>query len=84
MCHRVLAAALANVGRNIEARKVVHDLIKINPGLTLARYSRDTRFECPADRITLFDGLKRAGLPWSDAAESRAPGTEGQRYRPCR
>lgn len=63
VCHRVLAAALANGGRDVEARTVVRDLIKINPGLTLARYSRDTRFECPADRITLFYGLKRAGLP---------------------
>lgn len=48
---------------NAEARAVVRDLLRINPGLTLARHARDTRFDAPSDRAALFDGLKLAGLP---------------------
>jgi len=63
VCHRVLAAADRILGRDPEARAVVRHLLRINPGLTLARFARETRFEAPADRATLFGGLKRAGLP---------------------
>ncbi len=37
---RFLAAALAAVGRNSEARKVATDLLKIEPGFTLSNYRK--------------------------------------------
>lgn len=39
------------------------ELLAINPGLSLARYARETRFEGTQDREILFSGLKRSGLP---------------------
>lgn len=63
VCHRVLAAALAHLGRDAEARAVAKSLLAINPGLSVARYGKETRFERPADREILLGGLRRAGLP---------------------
>ncbi len=62
VCHRVLAAALAHMGRDREARAALAELLGMNPGLTIARYARETRFEATADRELLFEGLRRAGL----------------------
>jgi adenylate cyclase len=63
VCHRVLAAALAHLGRDKDAKAVVRELRTVHPGLTLARFARETRFEGPECRRILFDGLLRAGLP---------------------
>lgn len=62
VCHRVLAAALAHLGRTQHARRVAGELRELNPGLTIARYARETRFEAQSDREILFQGLKLAGL----------------------
>ncbi|TCD13820.1 winged helix-turn-helix domain-containing protein [Oricola cellulosilytica] len=62
VCHRVLIAALAHLGRRAEARATLRDLLSIRPGLTLARFAKETRFDDPADREVLFGGLKQAGL----------------------
>lgn len=62
VCHRVLAASLGHLGRHQEARRIAKELVTLNPGLTLARYSRETRFEGQSDRELLFQGLKMAGL----------------------
>ncbi|MDI3338551.1 winged helix-turn-helix domain-containing protein [Defluviimonas aestuarii] len=62
VCHRVLAASLAHIGREKESRRIAKELLTLNPGLTIARFARDTRFEGPKDRELLFQGLKMAGL----------------------
>lgn len=63
VCHRVLAAALAHLEREKEARRVMARMLDINPGLKLGRYARETRFEHGDCREILFDGLARAGMP---------------------
>ena len=63
VCHRVLAAALAHLGRDAEAGAVVRELRKMHPGLTRARFAKETRFDDFECRRILFDGLQRAGLP---------------------
>ena len=62
VCHRVLVAALAHLGREGEARAALKELLAINPGLSLLRYARESRFDAPRDREILFGGLKRAGM----------------------
>lgn len=62
VCHRVLAASLAHLGREQESRRIAKELVTLNPGLTIARFARDTRFEGRADRELLFQGLKMAGI----------------------
>ncbi len=62
VCHRVLVAALAHLGRLDEAQRILGELLALNPGLTVARYARESRFEAPSDRETLFAGLRKAGL----------------------
>ncbi|MCV2874244.1 winged helix-turn-helix domain-containing protein [Defluviimonas sp. WL0050] len=62
VCHRVLAASLAHLGRGDDARRIARELSTLNPGLTVARYARETRFEGVSDREILFSGLKLAGL----------------------
>lgn len=63
VCHRVLAASLAHLGREREARAIVRELLENNPSLSIARYQRETRFEGSSDRQILLGGLKKAGLP---------------------
>ena len=62
VCHRVLAAALAHTGRTREAATAMASLLRHNPGLSLARYSKETRFDDPHHRELLFHGLRMAGL----------------------
>ena len=62
-CHRVLAAALAFSNRDKEARQVVDELLQRVPGLTVKKFSRETRFIFPAYQNMLLDGLAKAGLP---------------------
>lgn len=63
VCHRVLIAALSHDGQSTAARSALKELLKLNPRLTIARYSKETRFEGTGDRETLFTGLRRAGMP---------------------
>ena len=62
-CHRVLAAALAACNQRNEAREIVGDLLQRVPGLTITRFSKETRFVYPSYKNMLLDGLGRAGLP---------------------
>ena len=62
VCHRVLAASLAHLGREQDSRRIAKELLTLNPGLTIARFARETRFEGRADRELLFQGLKMAGV----------------------
>ena len=62
-CHRVLAASLACCNRRNEARAIVEDLLRRVPGLTVARFSKETRFVYPSYKMMLLDGLSQAGLP---------------------
>ena len=61
--HRVLAASLSHAGRIEEARTIVEQLQVLVPGLTLSRYSRETRVYHPEYFDMLIDGLRKAGLP---------------------
>ncbi|MDJ1018353.1 MAG: winged helix-turn-helix domain-containing protein [Paracoccaceae bacterium] len=63
VCHRVLIAALAHNDQMKAARSALKELLKINPRLSVARYAKETRFEGPQDRETLFSGLRLAGMP---------------------
>lgn len=63
VCHRVLAAALAETGDRPGARVVVADLLAHYPALTVARFAADTRFADTPGRRRLFKGLEQAGLP---------------------
>lgn len=60
--HRVLVAALAQDGRDAEARRALAVMLKVNPGMRLRRYETETRFQHKGCREILFSGLVRAGL----------------------
>ena len=62
-CHRILAAALARCNQSDEARAIVEDLLRRVPGLTVTRFSKETRFVYPSYKKMLLDGLSQAGLP---------------------
>ena len=62
-CHRILAAALARCNQSDEAQAIVEDLLRRVPGLTVARFSKETRFVYPSYKKMLLDGLGQAGLP---------------------
>ena len=61
--HRVLAASLGHAGRLEESRQVVERLQALVPGLTVARFGKETRFRHPEYFELLMDGLRKAGLP---------------------
>ncbi|MCR9110970.1 winged helix-turn-helix domain-containing protein [Marivita sp. XM-24bin2] len=63
VCLRVLIAALVHSGRDAEAAAVAAELLAINPGFTVDRYSGETRFAGAGDREILLSGLRQAGLP---------------------
>jgi adenylate cyclase len=57
------AAALATLGREHEARAVVHTLRNLEADLTVATAIRSARFADPAKKDQLADALLEAGLP---------------------
>ena len=61
--HRVLASSLGHAGRLEAAKKTVEQLEALVPGLTIRRYSEETRFRNPEYFEIIMDGLRRAGLP---------------------
>ncbi|UCH40255.1 MAG: hypothetical protein JSU67_00685 [Gammaproteobacteria bacterium] len=61
--HRVLASSLGHAGRLQEAGKTVQQLLSLVPGLTIGRYSTETRFRNPEYFEIIMDGLRKAGLP---------------------
>lgn len=62
VCHRVLAASLASDGQVKAAGTIAKELRTISSGISVSRYSRETRFEGTEDRQLLFSGLRLAGL----------------------
>ena len=63
MPHVLHAAALANLGRDEEARVVVDALREIEPALTASTAIRSARFANPDKNAELGRALLRAGLP---------------------
>ncbi len=61
--HRVLAASLVHCDQIDEARSVVKSLLEQVDGLTISRYSKETRFSNLEQKQILLDSLSEAGLP---------------------
>ncbi|HXN68472.1 MAG TPA: adenylate/guanylate cyclase domain-containing protein [Bradyrhizobium sp.] len=59
----VRAAALAQLGRGMEAAKAAEVLLTSYPGLTVERHLRNFRWKTPADIAHYRDGLLKAGVP---------------------
>src|SRR6202790_5239656 len=59
----VRAAALAQLGRSMEAAKAAEVLLTSYPGLTVERHLRNFRWKTPADIAHYRDGLLKAGVP---------------------
>jgi TolB-like protein/class 3 adenylate cyclase len=57
------AGALANLGRDQEARAVAARLLEVEPGLTVATAIRSARYADPAKIAELGDSIRLAGLP---------------------
>jgi tetratricopeptide (TPR) repeat protein len=60
---RVLAASLARLGRMDEANLVVQELLKIDPQLTISKFSARSTFLAESVRNRVADALRLAGLP---------------------
>ena len=59
----VRAAALAQLGRGMEAAKAAEVLLTSHPGLTVERHLRNFRWKTPTDIAHYRDGLLKAGVP---------------------
>jgi adenylate cyclase len=59
----VRAAALAQLGRSMEAAKAAEVLLTSYPGLTVERHLRNFRWKTPTDIAHYRDGLLKAGVP---------------------
>jgi adenylate cyclase len=59
----VRAAALAQLGRSMEAAKAAEVLLTSYPGLTVERHLRNFRWKTQADIAHYRDGLLKAGVP---------------------
>jgi adenylate cyclase len=60
MTYLCLAAALAHLGREAEARETVARLLELEPNFHISkRMARGVRWEAQ----TFIDGLRKAGLP---------------------
>jgi adenylate cyclase len=58
--YRCLAAALAHLGRDAEARKTVAQLLEIEPDFRISEYlARSGQWQAQI----FIDGLRKAGLP---------------------
>jgi adenylate cyclase len=60
---RLLAASLAQLGKDAEARKALDDLLNITPGLTATLLRNVTHFKKPEDFDRYIDAMRKAGLP---------------------
>jgi adenylate cyclase len=60
--HLWLAAAYAKLGQIAEARAEAAEVLRIEPGFTIARWKCTAVYKNPADAEHLFDGLREAGL----------------------
>ncbi len=57
------AAALAGLGRSEDAETVVHRLLELQPGITVAGAILSARYVNPENTAALRNALRRAGLP---------------------
>jgi len=60
---RYLAASYAQLGRLAEARALVVESLKLQPGFTLGVWATIEPYESRADLDLMLDGLRKAGLP---------------------
>ena len=61
--HLHLASAYAQLGRLEEAKAEAAQVLRINPGFTVARHKRIWVHKYPEDLEHRLDGLHKAGLP---------------------
>ncbi|EJJ26596.1 tetratricopeptide repeat protein [Rhizobium sp. CF142] len=61
--YRLLAATYAQLGRLEEARQAASELLKINPGFSIERYSARAPYLDKALMAKYIEGLRLAGLP---------------------
>ena len=59
----IIAASHALAGRSEEARRAMAELRRLHPALCVSRLEDWLLLRRPEDRMTLAEGLKRAGLP---------------------
>ena len=60
---RLLAAALAQLGRMPEARVIVAEYLSVVPNFTIKSWSDGQPLHRDADRQRFVDGYRKAGLP---------------------
>jgi adenylate cyclase len=60
---RFLTASLAALGSMEEARQAASDLLRVDPGFSVANFARNHAFQDPARRQLFGEHLKLAGLP---------------------
>ena len=60
--YRVLASSYAQLGRLEEAREVMKEALRLEPGLSIARIELDFAGADPSLVERYFDGLRKAGL----------------------
>jgi adenylate cyclase len=61
--HLWLASACAQSGQLEEARKEAAEVLRINPGFTIASWKHMAVYKDPKDAEHILDGLRKAGLP---------------------
>jgi adenylate cyclase len=61
--HIWLAAAYAQLGQHDEARAEAAEILRMNPGFTIARWKVTAVYKNLEDTEHLLDGLRKAGLP---------------------
>jgi tetratricopeptide (TPR) repeat protein len=61
--HYRLAASYSALGKEKEARAEIAELLRLNPKLTLADYSKALPYKNQSDLDTVLNDLRKAGLP---------------------
>jgi adenylate cyclase len=59
----LLAATYGHLEREREAREQIESVLRIEPNCSLTKLSRMRYFQLPEHRATMFEGLRKAGLP---------------------
>ena len=59
----LLATCYGHLGRAEDARAVWAELLKVNPGFSLAQRARVLPYKDAGDFQRIVDGLAKAGLP---------------------
>jgi TolB-like protein/class 3 adenylate cyclase len=66
LTHFMLAAALAHLGRMVEARQAVQTGFTLSPAFTISRFRAAADTDNPtflAQREYIYDGMRKAGIP---------------------